>query len=386
MTGAPVSDLPLEQERACPPRISLFVPSLRGGGAERILLGLATGFSQRGIPVDLIMVRAEGEYLNQVPKEVRLVDLDSHRTAASFLKLVRYLRRERTSALLSTLAHGNVVALVAKLILLGRLRVVVRVENTFSEVLRNSAFKQRQTLRLLKLLLPAADGIVAISEGVADDLRELVPGASHKIITIYSPVVWPNHTEKTAVPVQHPWLLCGSAPVILSAGRLTTVKDHATLLRAFAEVIRSRPARLVILGVGPERDNLLELARRIDVSQYVDLPGFEINPFPYMSRSKVFVLSSRYEGFANVLPEAMACGTPVVSTDCRSGPREILEDGKWGRLVPVGDWGAMAEAILETLDNPVPAGSLIARASDFSADASIDRYLEVLTSRPSEPP
>ena len=167
--------------------------------------------------------------------------------------------------------------------------------------------------------------------------------------------------------------------MVLAAGRLTSVKDHATLLRAFARVLCSRPARLLILGVGPERENLLKLADHLGLSQCVDLPGFDPNPFAYMSRSRVFVLPSRYEGFGNVLPEAMACGTPVVSTDCRSGPREILEDGKWGRLVPVGDWRAMAEAILDTLDNPIPSDQLIFRASAFSSDASIDRYLEVLT-------
>ena len=343
------------------------------------MLNIAAGLAERGMSVDLVLVRAEGEYLSQMPDGARLIDLNSHRTATSFLKLIRYLRRERPVVLLSTLAHANVVALMAKLLIGGSLRVVARMENTFSEMFDNGAFKQRQTLRLLKRLLPAADGIVAVSRGVSDDLCALIPAASHKIMTIYNPVVWPDHAEKAAAPVEHPWFNYKSAPVVLSAGRLTTVKDHATLLRAFAEVLRSRPARLVILGVGPERENLLETAERLKVSRHVDLPGFEINPFAYMSRSKVFVLSSRYEGFPNVLVQAMACGTPVVSTDCRSGPGEILEDGKWGRLVPVGDSHSMARAILETLDNPIPADCLISRASAYSVEASVDRYLEVLT-------
>ena len=343
------------------------------------MFGLAKGLASRGVPTDLVLVRAEGEYFSQVPEDVRLIDLHSHRTAAGFPRLVRYLRYEQPTVMLSTLAHANVVALTSKLILRGRTRVVVRMENTFTEVFDNGSFKQRQTLRLLKLLLPVADRIVGISHGVADDLREMIPAARHKILSIYSPVVWPDHHEKAATPVEHPWFDAGNVPVILSAGRLTTVKDHATLVKAFAEVLNSRPARLVILGVGPERENLLDLAQRLEVAQHVDLAGFKSNPFAYMSKSKVFVLSSHYEGFGNVLPEAMACGTPVVSTDCRSGPREILEDGKWGRLVPVGDWRAMAEAIIDTLDNPTPSDQLIARASDFSADASIDRYLEVLT-------
>ena len=369
----------LEQETTHPTKVALFVPSMRGGGAERAMLALASGLSSRGIPVDLVLVRAEGEYIIQVPDEVCLIDLNSQGTAASLPRLVSYLRRERPAVLLSTLAHANVVALAAKLLLWGRLRVVTRVEVTLSEMFKDCGFKDRQTLRLLKLLLPLADKVAAISQGVADDLRCEVPSASHKIMTVYSPVVWPDHFTKAANPAEHPWFNAEGAPVILSVGRLTPQKDHATLLRAFAEVVRSRFARLVILGVGPERENLLELAARLKVSQHVDLPGFDINPFAYMSKSKVFVLSSRYEGFGNVLPEAMACGTPVVSTDCPSGPSEILEDGKWGRLVPVGDWRAMAEAIIDTLDNPLPPEQLISRASAFSAEASVDRYLEVLT-------
>ena len=343
------------------------------------MLGLASGLVECGMPLDLVLVRAEGALIDLVPESVRLIDLDSHRSVASALKFLLYLRRERPAAILSTPLRTNVVALIAKLLIQRRIRVVARQDNTFTEEFDDGSFRQRMMLRVLKWLLPMADCIVAVSKGVADDLRSVIPVASHKVTTIYNPVVWPDHAEKAAAPVEHPWLNDDGAPVILSVGRLTTVKDHATLLRAFAQVLRSRQARLVILGVGPERENLLELAARLDVSRQVDLPGFELNPFSYMSRSNVFVLSSRYEGFANVLVQAMACGTPVVSTDCRSGSSEILEDGKWGRLVPVGDWCAMAEAIIETLDNPIQSDLLIARASTFSADASIDRFLEILT-------
>ena len=343
------------------------------------MIDIATGLAEREVLVDLALVRAEGEYLDQVPDGVRLVDLDSHRTAASILKLVGYLRRERPDAILSTLAHANVVTLITKLLFARRLRVVVRVESTFTEMYHNVTFKQRQTLRVLKWLLPSADGIVAVSQGVADDLRSIVPTASDRITAIPNPVVTPDLDGKAGEPVDHPWFNDDCTPVILSAGRLSSEKDHATLLRAFAEVLRSRPARLVILGEGPERENLLDMAERLEVSQHVDLPGFKINPFAYMSRSSALVLSSRYEGFPNVLVQAMACGTPVVSTDCRSGPREILQDGKWGPLVPVGNWRHMARAILETLDDPVPSDRLISRASVYSAQASVDRYLELLT-------
>ena len=243
------------------------------------MLGIATKLADQGMSIDLVLVRAEGEYLSQVSEGVRLIDLNSHRTAASFLKLAGYLRRERPATLLSTLAHANVIALVTKLLFRKRLRVIVRIENTLTEVFDNGTIKQRQTLRVLKRLLPSADGIVAVSQGVADDLRAVVPAASHKITAIPNPVVWPDHAKKAREPVDYPWFNDDTTPVVLSAGRLTTVKDHTTLLRAFSEVVRSRTARLVILGVGPERSNLLELAERLEVSQYVDLPGFKVNPF-----------------------------------------------------------------------------------------------------------
>ena len=359
--------------------IALFVPSLHGGGAERVMLDIASELASRGVTVHLVLVKAEGHYLDLVPEGVRLIDLNSHRAAASLFKLVRYIRRERPVALLSTLTQASVIALVAKLTLLGRVRIVTRIANTFSEELASGSFKHKLALQLLKRLFPVADGIVAVSHGVADDLQALIPNMSHKVTTIYNPVVRPQIVEQSQTPPEHVWFAPGAAPVILSAGRLTTVKDHVTLLKAFALVFLKRRVRLVILGDGPERETLLELAERLELSEHVDLPGFKVNPFTYMSKAGVFVLSSRYEGFPNVLVQAMACGAPVVSTDCRSGPREILEDGKWGHLVPVGDWRAMAEAILETLDNPIPSYQLISRGSTYSADASIDRYLEVLT-------
>ena len=226
--------------------------------------------------------------------------------------------------------------------------------------------------------MPLADGIVAVSEGVAADLRGQVPRAAGKIVTIHNPVVGPGLAEQAAEAVEHPWFGDGE-PVVLAVGRMAAEKDYPTLLRAFAEVARSRAARLVILGQGPERESLLELAARLGIGDRFDLPGFDVNPFRYMARASVFVLSSRFEGFPNVLAQAMACGSPVVSTDCRSGPSEMLEGGKWGRLVPVGDWRAMAGAIEATLDDPMPAEELRARAAVYSVEASVEGYMRVVS-------
>ena len=349
------------------------------------MLALATAFAERGVMVDLILVKAEGEYLDMVPGDVRVVDLDSQRTYTAIPKFLSYVRRERPIALLSTLLTTDLAALIAKFIHGRRLRVVVRQATTFSDTFADVPFKTRQFMRLARLLMPAADAIVAVSEGAASDLQGQVPRAAGKIVTIHNPVVGPGLTEQAAKTVEHPWFRDGGEPVVLAAGRLATEKDYPTLLRAFAEVARSRPARLVILGQGPERESLLELAGRLGIEDRIDMPGFDVNPFRYMARASVFVLSSRYEGFPNVLAQAMACGTPVVSTDCRSGPSEMLEDCRWGRLVPVGDWRAMARAIEATLDDPMPAEALRERASVYSVEASVERYLEVVLGKASTP-
>ena len=359
-------------------RVALFTASMRGGGAERVMLTLAAGFAERGVGVDLVLVKAEGEYMDMVPEGVRVVDLDSRRTLTAVPRFLRYVHRERPAAVLSTLPASDAAVLVAKLIYGSRIRVVVRQANTFTDSLRDRTFKTRRVMGVVRSLMPFADRIVAGSDGVATDLRLQAPRAASKIITIYNPVVAPGLAEQAAAPVEHPWFGDGGAPVVLAAGRLAPQKDYPTLLRAFAEVVRSRAARLVILGQGVERESLLELAERLGVSDRFDLPGFDVNPFRYMSRASVFVLSSRYEGFPNVLAQAMACGAPVVSTDCRSGPSEMLEGGRWGRLVPAGDWRAMARAIEETLDDPMPAEELKARASVYSVEASVERYLEVV--------
>ena len=360
-------------------RVALFTGSMRGGGAERVMLDLAAGLARRGLNVDLVLMHAKGEYLHLVPDDVRVIDLDTRKLFSFIVDFLRYVRRERPSAILSTLLLPDMAALVAKLVHGKRLRIIVSQANMFSRTFEAETFRNRQYMRLVRLMMPLADVIAAVSEGVAADLRTQTRFAAGKITTIYNPVASANTDEMAGDSVEHSWFAAGGAPIVLSVGRLAPQKDHSTLLRAFAEVVRSRPARLVILGQGVERQNILDLADRLGVADCFDLPGFDINPFKYMSRAAVFVLSSRYEGFGNVLVEAMACGAPVVSTDCPSGPSEILEDGRWGRLVPVGDWRAMARAIEDTLDNPLPSEDLKARASVYSVEASVDRYLELLT-------
>jgi glycosyltransferase involved in cell wall biosynthesis len=223
-----------------------------------------------------------------------------------------------------------------------------------------------------------AEAILAVSNGVADDLAAVAALPRQAIRTIYNPVVTPDLQARASAPLDHPWFAPGAPPVLLGVGRLAAQKDFATLIRAFARVRARRPVRLMILGEGKKRRELEELADSLGVRQDLALPGFEENPFAYMARAAVFVLSSAYEGLPGVLIQAMASGCPVVSTDCPSGPMEILEHGSYGPLVPVGDDIAMAEAIQTVLDAPPSQERLRVRAAEFSMDRAVEQHLEVL--------
>ena len=359
------------------PRIALFMLNLSGGGAERVMLDLARGMARRGRLVDVVVARSTGSYADLIPEEVRLVDLKTWRIEVSYLSLLRYLKRERPAALVSTLIGADVVALAVRKLLHRDTLLIVRVVSTMSRQAAHSRIKRRATMALWRRLLPSADAVVANSVGATADLQRYAPPLRCPVRTIHNPVVWPYIAKQAGEALDHPWFEDGP-PVILSAGRLVPAKGYETALRAFAEVVKSRPARFVILGEGPDRERLAGLAHALKIAHWVDFAGFQINPFAYMARAAVFVLASSYEGLPNVLIQAMACGTPVVSADCPSGPREILDGGKWGPLVPVGDWRALATAILHTLDAPVDRDALTARADDYDGESSVDQYMALL--------
>lgn len=315
------------------------------------MVNLARGFSERGLDVDLVLSSAQGPYLADVPRDVNIVDLGAKRVLYSLPALVRYLRTEQPEAMLSALDHANIVALLAKKIAGVSTRVAVSVHNTKS---RSVAGAQNSKDKLMpycmKHLYPWAHGIVAVSKGVAEDLASTVGLPIDKIHIIYNPVVTMELFARADEPLDHPWFKFGELPVILGAGRLTAQKDFSTLIRAFAMVRQELPARLMIISEGEERPKLSSLVKELGLDQDVALPGFVDNPYNIMKHARIFALSSRWEGLPTVLIEAMALGTPVVSTDCPSGPAEILEGGKWGRLVPVGDAKALAAAIIAELN------------------------------------
>lgn len=359
-------------------RVSIFLPSLAGGGAERAITIVANGLAKRGVDVILVLGTASGPYLDVVHPAVRVVDLGTASMVRALPLLVRHLRAARPDALLSAMSHANVVAALAHRMEGSRARLVLSERAHLGSVFAEYRdWRMRVTRLLMRLTYPWADRIIAVSRGVADDLPRHVPVAPGRVITVYNPVVDEHLCRQAQAAPVHPWLAGQEVPVVLAAGRLIAQKDFATLIDAFARLRRERPARLLILGEGELRPLLIAQAAQLSVAQDVALPGFEANPFAAMRAAQVFVLSSRFEGLPGVLIQAMACGARVVSTDCPSGPVEVLEDGRWGALVPVGDAAALAAAIAKALDDPAPP-DVRARAAMFSVERAVDGYAEAL--------
>ncbi|MDM7461981.1 MAG: glycosyltransferase [bacterium] len=359
-------------------RIALFTVSLEVGGAERVFVTLANGFAERGRSVQVVLMKPEGALRKELSPAVRIVDLRTYRIWRTALPLARYLRRERPDALLSTLSQPNLVAILAKRLARVPTRVVVREASTPTREFGGAIkLKDRVVPALIARVYRDADAIVAVSRGVQADLMRLTRLPETRVPCIYNPVVTQELLRQREATVEHPWFIEGAPPVVLAVGRLTAPKDFPTLLRAFARVRQQVDARLLILGEGEQRAELEQLAEQLGVAHDVQLPGYEPNPFRYMRRASVFVLSSRYEGLPNALIQAMGCGCPVVATDCPSGPREILADGKYGALVPVGDVDALADAILQGIQGRIP------HAPDewlqqFEESHILDQYLRVL--------
>ncbi len=378
------------------PRIALFIADLEGGGAQRKMVTLANAFAERGHPVDLVVVDDGGILTNELAAGVRLLPLKGwwsqakwigakkrRRALACVPELAQYLRRERPVALMSTSHSVNVAAAAATRLARSTTRLVLRIDSLLSRSPELSGTRtQNRRLRRAQRFFTKADHIIAISHGVAEDLLAQLDYPRERVTAIHNPIPLAQLEKNALQPHPHPWLASPGPPVVLGVGRLVKQKDFGTLVRAFARVRRSMDARLLILGEGTERAGLEAMIRELDIERDVDLPGFDRNPAAAMARANVFVLCSAWEGFGNVIVEAMACGCAVVSTDCRSGPREILKDGRLGSLVPVGDDEALAAAIIATLGQSSSSESLVERAGDFAVDRIAERYLDVLLDRP----
>jgi glycosyltransferase involved in cell wall biosynthesis len=359
-------------------RVAIFTANMDGGGAERAMAKLAGGIAEQGYDVDLVLSRAEGHYLAEVPDTVRIVDLDASRVLTSIPALIRYLRRERPAAMLTSMNYVNVVGIWARALARVEIRLVVNEQNALSLEAANSPRRRHRLLpRLIGRFYPWADRIVSVARGTADDLARTTGVPRERIEVVHNPIVTPQLMELAKASLDHPWFRPGEPPVVVSVGRLSQQKDFGTLLRAFARVRDRRPARLVILGEGPERRNLETLVAELGLDAAASLPGWVANPYPWMTRAGAYVLSSRWEGLPSVLIEALYCGVPIVATDCLSGPREILDDGEHGLLVPVGNVEELARGIESALAGhvqpPAPASW-----RPYEQEFVVRRYLDVL--------
>jgi glycosyltransferase involved in cell wall biosynthesis len=362
-------------------RIAFLLPDLRGGGAERVALTLVRDFLGRGHPVDLVLVRAEGELLPLVPSAAEIVDLKARRLLAAILPLARYLRRRRPVGLQARMWPLTVIAILARLVARSKTRIVTSDHVALTEQyghLRTTFASLKATVRAF---YPLADARVVVSSGAADDLARISGIPRDRFTVIHNPVPPAVSTKDPGIEA-----LWGGAELrIVTAGTLKPQKNQALLIDAFARVRGRRNARLMLVGDGELRGELERQVEAEGLAGEVIFTGFVRNPSDYVATANLFVLSSDYEGFGNVLVEAMRLGVPVVSTDCRSGPSEILGEGRFGRLVPCGDAAALAEAIEASLDSPTPPELLHAQADAISGQRSIDRYLELLLGREPAP-
>jgi len=362
-----------------PLSVAIYTHDLAGGGVERQILMLISELQARGMSVVLVLHSISGELRGMLPANLRVVSLNSRRTLYDVPGLARFLRAEKPDVLLANIDHNNIAALLGARLAMSRTRVVICQHNTLSSDFReDKGWSYRLIPMAYRLLRPFMDGVVAVSDGIADELHTLAHIPRHKIHLIHNAVIGPDFRGRAVAPVAHPWFDNPAEPVFVTAGRLVGLKDHDMLLRALAIHRQHHPGRLMILGVGPLQQRLEALTRELGLTEAVTFLGFRDNPLPYFRRADAFVLGSYSEGFGNVLVEAMGCGTPVISTDCEYGPAEILDGGRYGVLVPPRSPPAMAEAFagVATLRQRFPEETLKARAAAFSDQASASRYVE----------
>jgi len=361
------------------PDLAIFLATSGHSGVDRVAKNLIMELARRGIKVDLLHVAGHGPFLEDSYPNLRIVELGVSHVNSALPAVIRYLKRENPPALLSDKDRVNRVAIWARSLSGVNTRLVVRIGTTVSENLaRRDLFHRWFQYYSLRHFYKKAETVIVPSRGVAKDLRKIAPKLEDRLKVIPSPVVGPHLEHLARHPVEHPWIPPDTIPVILGVGELCARKDFSTLIKAFAKVRKRKTCRLIILGEGRQRAHLSGLICDLQVDSEVSMPGFVNNPYAYMNRASLLTLSSNCEGSPVVLIEALALGVPVVSTDCPSGPREILENGRFGRLTPVGDAEVLAEAILETLESPPDTEFLKTAALRYSVEECADRYLSAL--------
>lgn len=360
--------------------IAFFLPELQFGGVERVVLNVSSGLASRVSKVDLVLAKADGPYIEQVDQHVKLVDLDSTRVMTSLGRLVQYLKRERPEILISSKDYASIVSIWAVRLARTKTRVIVTSHGMPSrEMTEASCTRARIMPHLMHYFYRYADSIVAVSDALATDFAKVTRIPKERITVVYNPIINQQYKESLEDQVDHPWLKAGEPPVIIGAGRLVKEKGFDFLLESFALVLKRCKCRLMILGEGPERNSLESLVTRLGIEDDISLEGFVSNPVSYISKARIFALSSMWESLPTVVIEALAANTPVVAMDCPGGIREILLDGKYGTLVQERDPASYADALIEELLHDKKTLPQEAWQS-FTLDEVIDRYSSLLES------
>ncbi|TMW71330.1 glycosyltransferase [Thauera sp. UPWRP] len=358
--------------------ISLFLPDLRGGGAERVSLDLARAFDSIGLEVEFVLMKAVGKFLPEALKSFGVFDLNVDKVRSAPLELAKYLQDRRPDALIANMWPLTSAAVAGRVLARWDGRLLLVDHSTLSRAYAGWGMLHNLTMHAsMMATYRLADRVAGVSQGVASDIAHLAGLKEADVSVLHNPIpLRPTPDQDARGNVE---LLWNSPPGerILTVGSLKDAKNHPLLIRAFAQLSRAE-SRLMIVGQGQNESMLRALAQELGIADRVIFAGFHADPSPFYATADLFVLSSDYEGFGNVIVEALSFGVPVVSTDCPSGPAEILENGRWGRLVPVGDADALARAIEAALLNPTDREALKRRAADFAPEIAARKYLDLL--------
>ena len=362
------------------PRLAILASFSGDGGMEMLIANLFCELLRQDINVNLLLIRARGGHVQRLPESNRIRKLGPNSSWLCIPALTRYLRTQRPAVLFAAKHRAVIAAIVARYMSGQRnTRVVALIGSDKTTYLRGKSRPGRYLWYVtMRFFYPRTDLIITMSQGLLEHIHSVSGTPRERIKVVPTPVIPTDINERTRQPVNHPWLTGGDIPVIIGAGRFSPEKGFETLIRAFADLRRQRECRLILLGRGELQDRYTVLAKELGIADDIDFPGFVDNHYAYLARASIFVLSSSHEGAPNVIIDSLACGTPVVATDCPSGPREILQDGKLGILVSVGDVEGLAAAMANTLDNPPSHEYLRTGVAQYTAEASAHAYLTTM--------
>lgn len=362
-------------------KVAFFIPTLNFGGIEANTIRLAKAFIKQGYDVDLLVVRLEGDYIERLPSEINVIDLSCAKVYKAIPFLKRYINLHKPDAIISGGEAPNIVLIISKLLTFkNKAKIVVSIRTHLSTELRKTNSINLKILKYMgKLFYHFADEIVAVSRGVAEDASKIFGLNREKINVIYNPVFDEDLIDKDPYRTKQK-LEVAKIPTVIGVGRLVQQKNFALLINSFSVVLKQKQAKLIILGEGPERLNLEQQIKLLKLDEDVELLGYQDNPYQHMKESDIFVLSSEWEGFGNVIVEAMACGLKIVSTDCPSGPAEILDDGEFGVLVKNNNVTGLAKGILEAISTKNDLNKGLNRAKHFSAESARQKYERLIYS------